>query len=206
LYGLPIKRALAQAPGLLGLTARLILRWPQMFKYLPGLSKYYYWRDWPTNTIGSNLSPEGIRQTLAETNFGRCAYRCDNDQLEHQETLIEFDSGATAVFRLHGLSHTEGRTMRIDGTKATLRARFGSGSQITVYPHHGKSPRNYPVDSDFIGHKQADALLMTEWSQILQGKPSPTNAKISALSHYLALAAQRAVTSKCWQNLNELTQ
>ncbi len=59
------------------------------------------------------LSREGIWKALETGPYGRCVYRCDNDQAEHQETVIKFESGVTASFRLHGLSVEEGRTLRI---------------------------------------------------------------------------------------------
>lgn len=189
LHGLPLKTALARAPGVLGFAGRFMVRHPRLTRLIPGLSRYGVWKEWPTSTSTSDLTPEGIRHALTEGPYGRCVYRCDNDQMEQQDTLIDFASGVKASFRLHGLSHEEGRTLRIDGTEGTLRAKFGSGSKISVTPHGPGKTLHFPVNSDYLGHGGADEGLMETWSGVLRGAPPPTGAAESAASHYLAFAA-----------------
>jgi hypothetical protein len=189
LHGIPLKTALGRAPGFLGKAGRFMVRHPRLTRLVPGLSRYSVWKEWPTSTITSDLSPAGIRKALESGPYGRCVYRCDNDQMEQQDTLISFSSGVTAAFRLHGLSHEEGRTLRIDGTEGTLRAKFGSGSKISVTPHGPGKTLTFPVDSDYLGHGKADEGLMEAWNAVLRGDVPPTGAAESAASHFLAFAA-----------------
>ena len=189
LHGLPLKTALGRAPGFLGMAGRFMVRHPRLTRLVPGLSRYSVWKEWPTSAATADLTPEGIRQALETGPYGRCVYRCDNDQMEQQDTLIDYASGVKASFRLHGLSHEEGRTLRIDGTEGTLRAKFGSGSKISVTPHGPGRTLNFPVDSDYLGHGRADEGLMEAWNNVLRGAPPPTGAAESAASHHMALAA-----------------
>ena len=189
LQGLPLKTALARAPGFPGFAGRFMVRLPRLARLIPGLSRYAIWKEWPTTTITSDLSPAGIKLALTEGPYGRCVYRCDNDQMEQQDTLIDFASGVKAGFRLHGLSHEEGRTLRIDGTEGTLRAKFGSGSKISVTPHGPGKTLHFSVDSDYLGHGGADEGLMETWNYVLRGAAPSTGAAESAASHYLAFAA-----------------
>lgn len=195
LYGQPLKQALAGAGGLVGLAARLMLAAPRLSRLIPGLSPYYYWKEWPTSTISRDHSPAGIKQALREGPYGRCVYACDNDQAEHVECLIDFPSGTSAVFRLHGQSAKEGRTLRIDGSRGSLRARFGSGSCIEVQLHGESRIHRYPVGSDFVGHAAADRAIIDTWLDVLDGEPSVSSAQESALSHRLAFAAVRSAES-----------
>lgn len=192
LYGRSMKLALSRLPGLLGLTGKVMYRYPILTRYLPVLNKYHYWKDWPTSTISDDLSPEGVKKALATGPYGRCVYRCDNDQPEHWESIIEFDSGASAVFRLHGMSREEGRTLRIDGTEGTLDAKFGSIHNIQITFHNGSPAENYKFNSKALGHSGADFALMDDWLNVLKGADPQSSASISALSHKIAFAACEA--------------
>ncbi len=192
LDGIPVKRALSRAGGLTGAAASFMLRFPRLAGKLPVLSRYKTWKEWPTSTITDDLTPGGIRRSLSSGPYGRCVYRCDNDQPEHQETIIKFESGITVSFRLHGLSSMEGRTLRIDGTKGSLMGKFGSGSEIRVHIKGQKKERVFPVDSDFIGHSGADAGLMEAWSSVFSGVIPESSAEDSVMSHVMAFAADES--------------
>lgn len=95
------------------------------------LTQLFPLSDPPTFDTGSR------RAALATSPFGRCVYRTDNDVVDHQVVAMELRSGATVSFTMHGHSHDETRTMRYDGTLATLRATFSeTDPEITVH-HHG---------------------------------------------------------------------
>lgn len=189
LRGIPLKKALARSGSVPGAAARFMLSYKKLSARLPFFSKYYIWKEWPTSTITENLTEEGIGEALKTGPYGRCVYKCDNDQPEHQETVIRFESGATASFRLHGQSHEEGRTLRIDGSEGTLRAKFGNGSRISISVHGQIKDEIIPVKSDFLGHSRADTALMENWSTVLRGEKSRSSAGESFISHLMAFAA-----------------
>jgi predicted dehydrogenase len=192
LRGVPLKQALARGSGSLALLARFALRVPRLAARTPGLARHAVWREWPTSTITSDLTESGIRRALESGPYGRCVFRCDNDQPDHQDTVIRFENGITASFRLHGRSHEEGRTLRIDGSRATLRARFGSGTVLTIHPHGAIRPEVVPVSGDSLGHSDADDGLMDAWSRIFTGDHPPTHGRASLASHLLAFAADES--------------
>ncbi len=129
---------------------------------------------------------------LREGPYGRCVYHCDNDQVGHQETIIEFKNGTTAVLKMHGHSEQEGRTLRIDGSKGTLRGRFGSGGHLEVHIHETGEKIIYPVKTDLIGHSEGDAGIMENFVNVLNGGKGHTTAEDSILSHEMAFAAHEA--------------
>ena len=191
LHGIPMKEAIAASGGLPGEAARLMLRWPRISAALPFLRRYRFWREWPTSTITDDSSPHGIERALIEGPYGRCVYRCGSDQPERHETVIEFDSGAAALFRLHGMSDREGRTLRIDGTGGTLHARFGGKSEIRL-SLTGEPERRISFPAERFGHASADRGLMECWSGVCRGETPPPEPDEFLMSHRLALLSRRA--------------
>ena len=73
----------------------------------------------------SETSYEGRWRELETGPFGRCAYRCDNDVVDHQVLIMEFEGGISVSFTMQAHSHDNVRTMRYSGTRATVRGHTG---------------------------------------------------------------------------------
>ena len=84
---------------------------------------------WPASVISADSSLEARTQALPTGPYGRCVYHCDNDVVDHQVAILELQGGASATFAMHGHSGQEGRSLRIDGTRATLRGVFSATKQ-----------------------------------------------------------------------------
>ena len=63
---------------------------------------------------------EAIIHSLKTTNYGRCAFKMENDQPEHIACAFEFRSGATATFTMDAFTTYHGRRTRLMGTKGDL--------------------------------------------------------------------------------------
>ena len=63
---------------------------------------------------------EKILHSLKTTNYGRCAFKMENDQPEHLACAMEFRSGATATFSMDGFTSYPGRRTRLMGTEGDL--------------------------------------------------------------------------------------
>jgi predicted dehydrogenase len=191
LKGLHMKRALSRSDSIgVSLAARVMLGSPRLAAQLPGLKRYAVWKEWPTSTITEDLNPAGIMKALREGPYGRCVYRCGNDQVDHQETIIEFEGGITATLRMQGHSHEEGRTLRIEGSRATLRGSFGSRSALELNDKVTGRRRMLPVKSSPFGHEEGDIGIMDHFVDVLNGRPADPEEALS--SHLLAFAADRA--------------
>jgi predicted dehydrogenase len=164
-------------------------------RLIPGLDAALDYRDWPISVISEDTSPEARRRALETGPYGRCVYRCDNDVVDHQTVNVEFESGATGVLVMHGHSHEEARTMRYDGTRATLRAKFayGMGDVIEIHDHlTGRVERIVPRGVAG-GHGGGDAGVMTAFVRAVR-EPSYalTTARESLESHLMAFAAEES--------------
>jgi len=175
-------------PSLINLARRLI----------PPLDAGLDYRGWPISTISEDTSLEARRRALETGPYGRCVYRCDNDVVDHQTVNMEFESGASGVLFMHGHSHREGRTMRYDGTRATLLGYFYlTESEIQIHDHlTGKvetiRPELGPLGAT--GHGGGDEGVMRAFVRALrEGRVEPlTSARASLESHLLAFAAEKA--------------
>jgi hypothetical protein len=111
--------------------------------------------------------------------------------VDHQSVLLELESGASVNMIMHGHSNQEHRSMRYDGTRATLRARALDPGEIEINYHGGKTERIL-VDSAS-GHGGGDEGIMSDFVQVLRGEIAPlTTARVSLESHLLAFAAEEA--------------
>ncbi len=148
---------------------------------------------WPVHVLTDDLSPEGRLRALADGPYGRCAYRAGSDVVDHQVVAMEYASGASAVLHMHGHSHEESRTMRYDGTRATLRARFGRQQAIEVIDHGTGRVEKVAVQTLSGGHGGGDDSIMeTFLASIEKGTPPHTSAAESLESHLLAFLAEEA--------------
>ena len=176
--------------------------------YAPRLYLHDY-TGWPVSVISEDTSPEARRNALETGPYGRCVYHCDNDVVDHQTVNLEFESGATGVLFMHGHSHDEERTMRYDGTRATLRGRFGEGLGDSLEIHDHLSGRVERIDplAQASGHGGGDAGLMAAFVQTLRGRGSSlTTARESLESHLMAFAAEEARVQESIVRMDEFRQ
>jgi hypothetical protein len=146
---------------------------------------------WPFNVLTPDLSRAGRLAAIQTGPYGRCVYRCDNDVVDHQSVLMELANGVSVNLIMHGHSDREHRSMRYDGTRATLRARTLDEGDIEINYHGGKSER-IAVDAAS-GHGGGDEGIMADFVRVLRGEIPPlTTARVALESHLLAFAAEDA--------------
>jgi len=162
--------------------------------YAPRLYLHDY-TGWPVSVISEDTSLEARRRALEMGPYGRCVYHCDNDVVDHQTVNMEFESGATGVLFMHGHSHEECRTMRYDGTRATLRAKFAYGMDDAIEIHDHLTGRVEKVDlaEGTSGHGGGDEGVMAAFvSAVRDPSTALTTARESLESHLMAFAAEQA--------------
>jgi predicted dehydrogenase len=153
--------------------------------------------EWPTRTITTDLSLEGRRLALETTNYGRCVYKAGNDVVDNQVVGFAFEDGGTGTLTMHGHSSVEGRAIRIDGSKATLRGIFRNDRQeIRIEPHDLEamnSGRGEVVEIDVAkdGHGGGDAGLSEAFVQAVHEQTREATGSILE-SHLLAFAIEQA--------------
>ncbi len=155
-----------------------------------------------------DTSDAAILRTLStDSPYGRCVYQCDNDVVDHQVVNMELVDGVTVTLIMQGQGDQECRTMRWDGTRATLYATFTyAGETMEIHDHHtGEVERiAIPVSNDG-GHGGGDFGIVRSFINAINGQPddSITTARESLESHLLAFAAEESRLSRTVIDMDE---
>lgn len=153
---------------------------------------------WPASVISEIQTREAVEKAVAEGPYGRCVFRCDNNVVDHQVTIMEFEDGITATFNLSAFTNKVHRTLKVMGTEGEIRAddsrneieihRFASDERIVINPRvitGGHSGGDHGIMEDFI------SIIKTNSGKAL------TSADISVESHIMSFAAEESrVTNK----------
>jgi predicted dehydrogenase len=155
-----------------------------------------YMRDtsgWPISAISVDTSYEARMEALRTGPYGRCVYRCDNDVVDHMTINMLFEDDLTVTFTMHAFSHENCRTMRYDGTRASLIGHGGKG-ELTLHDFRTLSERAVPIGQAEGGHGGGDAGLMGAFVRALAGEQGAmrTSARDSLESHLMAFAAEES--------------
>lgn len=152
---------------------------------------------WARDPVSLDHSEAALRRGLETGPYGRCVYHADNDVVDHQVVLLRYPSGLSATLTMQGSSPVEGRTLRIDGTRASL---FGNEprKELELHDHlTGKCEKlHVPVPEG--GHGGGDAGVLRDFSAAVAsgGRDVLTSAEESLVSHLLAFAAEEARISQ----------
>jgi len=150
-------------------------------------------KGWPVHVITDDLSAEGRLEALRQGPYGLCAYRAESNVVDHQVVTMQLDSGTSVAMIMHGHSHEESRTMRYDGTRATLRGVFGRQQSIIVIDHVSGEPEEIPIGTAASGHGGGDGGIMEAFLATVEtGAPPATSAAESLEGHLLAFLAEEA--------------
>lgn len=138
---------------------------------------------------------EAILNALKGSAYDRCVYRCDNDVVDHQVTLLGFAGGVTVTHSMTAFSKEIYRDIKIHGTQAEIYGVM-ENNFIEVRPYDGKK---YKIDtsaetSEYGGHGGGDAGLMHELYLTLNGEPTDgiSFIDVSAESHLMSFAAEKS--------------
>ncbi len=197
--------------------ANQALKRPQLInafaRLYPPLKTLTNWDQWPVSTITDEPSSMKKKvQALREGPYGRCIYHCDNDVCDHQVVNIEFANGVTAALTVHGFAPTEGRWVRIEGTRGTLFSKLTVEHQeIVIYDHrHVRRGVYLDGDLDLRGHAGGeDGLLLSFVASISEnavqaGGEALTSAEASLESHLIAFAAEQSRLESRTVRMDEL--
>ena len=145
-------------------------------------------------SVSLDTSRAGVMRGLETGPHGKCVYRAGNDVVDHQVVSMETDDGLTVTLTMHGHSHVEGRTMRYDGSRATLIGDFSDPEpDIVVHDHLSESSeRIVPYAS--AGHGGGDERLMAAFVRAVRDgdRTGLSNVQEAVQTHLLAFAAEES--------------
>ena len=156
----------------------------------------------PANTFPFNLitdtyptTEEALMKAITEGPYGRCVFACDNDVVDNQTVIMQFENGITATLKMEAFVKEGGRDIRFFGTHADLELNEGKGT-ITLRSYNGPDTvwKITDLTDDLEGHGGGDHRMIDELYDIMTGKTPKVATSIdeSIESHYMALAAEES--------------
>ena len=142
--------------------------------------------------------PALIREKLKTTNYGRCVFRCENDQCDHYVAIMKFEGGATASFTMDAFTPWGGRRTRIMGTKGFIE---GDMKTFTFYDFRSghKSVWDQKVSEiaeyKGSGHGGGDHLLARDFVRAVAAgdeKLLSSTIDVSIESHVMGFMAEKS--------------
>lgn len=152
---------------------------------------------WPVSVITDDVSPAGRLKALREGPYGRCVYRCDNDVVDHQSTILEFEGGATATMTVSAFTdYRHGRTIHIMGSHGEIRAKMSEETiEVTNFRTGEVRSTENPLPGGMgDGHGGGDMGLIDAFVRMELGEEGVVKSSIreSMQSHMICIAAERA--------------
>ena len=157
-------------------------------------------QGWPFNVVDSTrpITDESMKKAYASNGYGQCVFACDNNVVDHQTVLMQFDNGVKANLTMTGFTALPGRKMTFHGTLGEIEmdeendyiriSRYGHGSRFLSV----KELMSVAKDNTF-GHGGGDLMMVGDFYDALCGKGSlGTSLDRSIESHLMALAAEKS--------------
>ncbi len=166
------------------------------------------WYPWQcTGKNWQEVTHEGKVESLKTYNpHGRCIYKCEEgDIVDHQNVIIEFENGSTAVHTVTLGAMRPGRGIWVQGTKGELEGWVSDG--ILHYRVYDKKTSGYHVETfnfndtegETGGHFGGDKGLVSDFCDLLLGEEpslSCTSIEDSINGHLTTFAADEALQRK----------
>lgn len=142
--------------------------------------------------------------SLKKSPYGRCAWKCDNDVVDHQSVVVEFEDGATATLNMIGGASKAGRSIHLIGTTGEIQGPCGDNGFVVrhIDPRAGHEYSEELVDltvgdmsGAFGGHGGGDLRLVEDFVKVLEGaEPSISHTGIadSVYGHLMGFYADQA--------------
>lgn len=146
------------------------------------------------------LTEEAIITSLRESKYGRCVFACDNNVVDNQTTIMQFENGVTATLKMVGFTDRGGRDFRFFGTEGEIEL-IEERDEI-VLRRYMEAPKVWKISQlvDELGgqgdgnhggsdHRMFDYLYQIYFTDKLNASSSIEG---SVESHYMALAAEES--------------
>jgi predicted dehydrogenase len=174
--------------------------------------KYYVMRRfdtekklrWPLDVlVNGEITREKLMDALRDGPYGRCAFACDNDVVDHQVTNLLFENGSTAHLTMTAFSYVSRRDIyvhceygEISGSMADNKLHclvFGDEQNEKVIDVNELS-----AETSGYGHGGGDYFLIKDIIAASNGEETAglTSIENSVESHVVGFAAETSRTGE----------
>jgi predicted dehydrogenase len=132
--------------------------------------------------------------------YGKCVWRCDNNVVDHQNVIIEFENGATANLNMIGNAARAERDIHIVGTEGELQGELRGGwlKLRKFRPDHFEhryTEHTFDIPYGPDNHGGNDERLIEDFIACMLGEPTSkarTRVEDSLLGHQVSFAAEES--------------
>ena len=141
---------------------------------------------------------EDVMEKLRTTDYGRCVFRCDNDQPDHYVATLRFEGGVTAAFSMEAFTPWGGRRTRVMGTRGFIE---GDGRRFNVYDFRTGKKRTWEKKVSEIaaykgsGHGGGDLALVRDFLMAVDKHDESllsSSLAASVESHVMGFACEKS--------------
>ena len=171
--------------------------------YLERWKKAYSPEDyWPYNVlVPAPVTEEKLTKALKEGPYGRCVFACDNDVVDNQITLMQFENGVKATLTMTAFTTDDqselyglGRRMHFHGTLGEIV--LDELCDTVELMQFGKAKQTFKINAlgdNGYGHGGGDFYLIKELCNMLEGKSTAaTSLTASIESHLMGICAEES--------------
>lgn len=150
---------------------------------------------WPFNKVSlkNPLTEEDIRKGLREGEYGRCAFKCPVDKVDHQLVQMDFENGVKASLKMV-YAASSGRRITFYGTDGEI-IMDERADEISVMPF-GKEKQSIKLGTlteDGHNHGGGDSKIIEMLYDMLTGKTECiTSLEESLECHLMGIAAEES--------------
>lgn len=157
-------------------------------------------QGWPFNVVDLTrpITEESLRNAYTESQYGRCVFACDNNVVDNQTVVMQFENGIKANLTMTAFTALPGRKMTFHGTLGEVEmdeendyiriSQYGKGTKFLSI----KEVLKDAINEDF-GHGGGDLMLVKDFYKALLGEDDlGTTLDRSIESHLMALAAEKS--------------
>ena len=162
--------------------------------------------EWPARDISNIHTAESHLEAVRNGPYGICVWHGQNDVVDHQVVMMEFEGGATATCTLTGYSATNGRRIRLQGTRGEILFDEASGTISFKKNFHGdqKGDNKY---YQYASYHPEDQDIVNEWlSSVLSSTRVTVDAAEALRTHAIVFAAEVSRKEKRTIEMSELLQ
>jgi predicted dehydrogenase len=148
--------------------------------------------EWPACAVSLDHRPEAHWEAIRTGPYGRCVYLADNDVVDHQVVLLEFEGAVTATFTMTAFTQGGGRKLRVHGTRGDLAF---DEETLTIRTFGDHNVERIAMGQEPGGHGGGDHRVVGEWLRALHTRDDTrlvADAQESLRTHTMVFAAERS--------------
>ena len=152
---------------------------------------------WPMNTLTDvyPLTEEALREAIEKGPYGRCVFACDNNVVDNQTVIMQFENGVTATLKMEAFTQRGGRDIRFFGTEGEIL--LDEHERTITLRRFNEAPQVWNLNdltADLSGHGGGDHRMVDKLYDVVALGDTAVNTSIenSVESHYMALAAEES--------------